>query len=194
MSSTVNARRECGQCTACCRVMIVPELSKPANIKCQYADNGCKMYDHRPPTCREWNCLWVQGKFSNSQRPDKVKFVSWVLPASQSKQWDHPVVAMRELKEGSTCVPAGESAISKLNKEKATVLVIKKDTGRVIYPAKGFKAKIKMGLDSQGVEYRELGGRFYLSREYCEKVWPIDYATERNLKEELVKINEPKSS
>lgn len=180
--------RECGQCTACCKVMIVPELNKPANFLCQYADGGCKIYEHRPPTCKDWQCLWIEGQFPESERPDKTKYVSWLLPISQSKQWDHPVIAMREIKEGSTEMPTGSRAIKRLTKRGFSVLVIKKETGRVIHPASGFKDKLRIGLDSQGVEYRELAGKFYLSRKFCEESWPIDYADEKTLKEELVQL------
>lgn len=184
----VKNKRECGECTACCEVMIVPELQKPANNKCVYANNGCSMYEHRPPTCRDWNCLWVQGRFGNKERPDKTKFVSWIMPSSQSAQWGHPVVAIREIKEGSSVVPAGDRAIKKLTGSGASVIVIKRDTGRVIHPARGFKDEMKLRFDQQKVEYSMRGGRFYLSKEYCEKVWPIDYANKENLKE-LIQIS-----
>jgi hypothetical protein len=188
MLNVINESRSCGECTACCKVMIVPELNKPANFQCQYSNEGCDIYDHRPPTCRDWNCLWIEGHFGDKDRPDKTRFVSWLLPRSQSKQWDHPVIAMREIKEGSTVVPAGDRAIKKLNKNGCTVLVIKKDSGRVIHPAKGFREKLKSGLDSQGVDYKFRGGKFYLSREYCEEHWPIDYADESSLKKELSEL------
>jgi len=98
------------------------------------------------------------------------------------------VVAIREIKEGSSVVPAGDRAIKKLTGSGASVIVIKRDTGRVIHPARGFKDEMKLRFDQQKVEYSMRGGRFYLSKEYCEKVWPIDYANKENLKE-LIQIS-----
>jgi len=109
-------KRECGTCTACCTTMIVPELNKAAHCDCPFANQGCTMYDDRPPTCADWNCLWLLGHFRDRDRPDKTGYVSWVMPAPQVRSWGHPVVAMREIKEGSTVIPAGQRAIKKLTK------------------------------------------------------------------------------
>ncbi len=168
--------RECGTCTACCTTMIVPELNKAAHCDCPFANNGCTMYEDRPPTCADWNCLWLLGHFRDRDRPDKTGYVSWVMPAPQVRSWGHPVVAMREIKEGSTVIPAGQRAIKKLTKAKVSVIVIKKDTGRTIYAASGFQKTMRESFNGQGIEFSERSGSFHISREDCERMWPMDYA------------------
>lgn len=168
--------RECGTCTACCSTMIVPELNKAAHKACHHAHDGCTIYETRPPTCADWDCLWILGHFRERDRPDKSGYVSWVMPAPQVRSWGHPVVAIRELKEGSTVVAQGERAIKKLNKSNVSVIVIKKESGRTIYPAKGFGDSMRSAFAGQGVNFSERSGAFYISREECEKMWPVDYA------------------
>lgn len=180
-------KRECGECTACCTTMIVPELNKPAHVSCTHAKGGCEIYDGRPPTCAGWDCLWIKGHFRDRDRPDKTKYVSWVMPAPQVRQWGHPVVAIRELKEGSTVVPQGQKAIKKLTNASVSVIVIKKESGRTIYPAKGFKKKMKDSFGAQNVPFTERSGAFYISQAECEKMWPLDYAQGDDLRK-LIKI------
>lgn len=63
--------RVCGECTACCTVMGVPELNKPGGVPCSSCEpKGCKVYDSRPPSCREFECLWRQDLFAPAHRPD----------------------------------------------------------------------------------------------------------------------------
>lgn len=181
------AARECGECTACCDVMIVPELNKPANKTCKYADGGCRMYEHRPTTCKDWNCLWISGEFRDRDRPDKSGFVSWMMPASLIREWGHKVVAIRETKEGSTVLPSAEKMIRKLNRLKVSVVVIRKESGRAFYPAEGFAPTMRRSFEKEGVEYKERSGGFFVDLEFCKKAWPADYADESNLKE-LIQI------
>ena len=175
--------RSCGTCTACCEVMIVPELNKPANKLCQFADGGCRMYEHRPPTCKDWNCLWLKGEMRDRDRPDKVGFVPWLMPQSLVREWGHPVIAFREIKEGSTVVPTGAQTIKKYNKKGVSVVVIRKESGRVFYPANGFAKNMRESFTAQGVDYRERGGAFHVPLDFCRAAWPADYADESNLKE-----------
>lgn len=176
-------KRECGTCTACCSTMIVPELNKGAHRKCQHANEGCVIYEQRPPTCADWDCLWVLGHFRDRDRPDKTGYVSWVMPTEQVRSWEHPVVAMREIKEGSTVVPTGARAIKKLNKSNVSVIVIKRESGRTIYPAAGFAGKMREAFNGQRVEFTERGGAFYIGLEDCKKMWPMDYADGAELRE-----------
>lgn len=68
--------RSCGPCTLCCTLMGVDELDKPAAQKCAHdCGKGCRIYDDRPTSCREFSCLWLLGSFPSYARPDKVGFV-----------------------------------------------------------------------------------------------------------------------
>ncbi|HEY2251912.1 MAG TPA: hypothetical protein VGH74_12660 [Planctomycetaceae bacterium] len=57
------AARECGSCTACCTVLVVAELHKPARWACDHVHcGGCGIYEIRPESCREFNCAWLRGQ------------------------------------------------------------------------------------------------------------------------------------
>jgi hypothetical protein len=76
----------CGTCTACCRVFAIAEMpEKKAGQWCQHCavGKGCKVYDERPPTCVEFECLWLlsqkrsdpRERLSPELRPDRSKVV-----------------------------------------------------------------------------------------------------------------------
>lgn len=79
---TVN---HCGSCTMCCKALGVQELHKPAAQWCQHCKigTGCKIYEARPPSCREFACLWLQSqeradpseRMAPGLRPDRCKVV-----------------------------------------------------------------------------------------------------------------------
>lgn len=67
--------RECGACTVCCVNLTIndPELQKLPGVKCKnmVKTGGCKIYENRPKTCRDWYCMWrfIPG-LSDEWRPD----------------------------------------------------------------------------------------------------------------------------
>jgi hypothetical protein len=68
--------RECGPCTLCCDVVGVRELGKPGFEACdKICADGCAIYDERPPGCRGYNCMWIQGQLRDEDRPDLVGVV-----------------------------------------------------------------------------------------------------------------------
>lgn len=67
--------RECGACTVCCVNLTIndPELQKLPGVKCKNTlnDGGCKIYQSRPKTCRDWYCMWrFMPGLDDSWRPD----------------------------------------------------------------------------------------------------------------------------
>lgn len=67
--------RECGSCTACCSVLAIVELQKPARRACDHLCRaGCGIYETRPASCREFHCLWLRGALSGDEglRPDQL--------------------------------------------------------------------------------------------------------------------------
>ena len=69
------AGRECGSCTACCTVLAIAELQKPARWACSYVACGhCGIYEQRPQSCRDFNCAWLRGAIAGDEslRPDKL--------------------------------------------------------------------------------------------------------------------------
>jgi len=43
----------------CCTHIEVQALNKPAGRVCQYACDGCTIYDRRPEQCAGFDCLWM---------------------------------------------------------------------------------------------------------------------------------------
>jgi Fe-S-cluster containining protein len=46
---------------------------KPPGPPCVHVcSRGCRIYTARPPSCREFVCVWAQGGIPKEHRPDKV--------------------------------------------------------------------------------------------------------------------------
>lgn len=75
-------KRTCGDCTLCCVVMPVREITKRANVRCEYLRGllsinggvGCSIYRDRPFGCRTFNCMWLKGADAGA-RPDQSHLV-----------------------------------------------------------------------------------------------------------------------
>ena len=70
--------RECGGCTACCKIMAIDELKKPPSVWCPHCEiaKGCQIYADRPQDCRNFRCLWLDDeRLPDAMRPDKTKVV-----------------------------------------------------------------------------------------------------------------------
>ncbi len=72
----------CDGCTACCKIMKVRELDKPANVWCQHCriGSGCGIYVERPESCRVYECLWLKTQrmgrpIPPELRPDRSRVV-----------------------------------------------------------------------------------------------------------------------
>jgi hypothetical protein len=68
--------RECGECTACCVVLLIEDenFKKPADQACSHMveKGGCKIYSKRPSVCQNWYCAWrFMGQLGDEWRPDK---------------------------------------------------------------------------------------------------------------------------
>ena len=79
------AKRECGGCTACCTLVPVYEISKPANTKCKYQYfKGCRLYHDKtamPMGCQLWSCRWLANDDTGDlPRPDRAHYVIDILP------------------------------------------------------------------------------------------------------------------
>ncbi|HXC56255.1 MAG TPA: YkgJ family cysteine cluster protein [Rhizomicrobium sp.] len=70
--------RDCDGCTLCCKVMGIEELGKPTNTWCGHClkGKGCGFYEHRPTSCREFNCVYLTNpNLGPEWRPADAKFV-----------------------------------------------------------------------------------------------------------------------
>ena len=74
---------DCGACSACCYLMSVPSLKKPACLWCAHTSRphgGCEIYADRPNECVEYRCLWLvsqdrapEERMIADARPDRSK-------------------------------------------------------------------------------------------------------------------------
>jgi hypothetical protein len=70
--------RQCGECTACCRLLPVAELGKDAGQRCRHQRHrkGCAVYAARPTGCKGWSCLWLTDPATaRLRRPDRSGYV-----------------------------------------------------------------------------------------------------------------------
>jgi hypothetical protein len=86
--------------------MHIPELNKPPQTQCPCDNGSCSIYEQRPQSCRDYNCLWLRGdlfrvkKKKNKQtsieplRPDKLGVIF------DNASEDGSIVA-REVNEGA---------------------------------------------------------------------------------------------
>lgn len=72
----------CEGCTACCKVLKIRELDKPAHVWCKHCKIGvgCGSYETRPESCRVYECIWLQTQrlprpMAFELRPDKSRVV-----------------------------------------------------------------------------------------------------------------------
>ena len=55
--------RECGECDLCCKYLtheVYGQHITPDN-PCRFLKNGCSIYKNRPPQCKRYACMWLQG-------------------------------------------------------------------------------------------------------------------------------------
>lgn len=65
--------KSCGDCSLCCKLLGIEELSKKPNTWCDHARPGCKIYATRPHSCQVFECLWLQSPNApDEHRPDKI--------------------------------------------------------------------------------------------------------------------------
>jgi Fe-S-cluster containining protein len=78
------AGRSCGTCSLCCKVLPVPELSKPAGQWCVHSapGSGCAAHADRPLACRQFFCAWrLDPNLGPEWKPEVSRFVLSTEPA-----------------------------------------------------------------------------------------------------------------
>jgi hypothetical protein len=76
-AGTLAPGRSCGTCTACCRILEIAALDKPAGVLCRHNTGAaCGIYAERPLACERWHCLWRRiGAMPDALRPDRCGVV-----------------------------------------------------------------------------------------------------------------------
>lgn len=77
--------KSCGECSLCCKLMGIDELSKPLGVWCQHAAPGCgcRIYSDRPESCRAFECAWLkEPEWPDELRPDRAGVIFTISPAA----------------------------------------------------------------------------------------------------------------
>ena len=78
-NSTQNSTRECGDCNACCIILPVTPLNKPAGVPCEHlcqSDEGCcSIYDKKPSACTTYECAWLEEFIPIEAQPTEIGVV-----------------------------------------------------------------------------------------------------------------------
>ncbi|HEY1707749.1 MAG TPA: hypothetical protein VGG10_05755 [Rhizomicrobium sp.] len=94
--------RTCGTCTVCCVIPAIdtPELQKTTSVACVHCKegSGCRIYDTRPPGCREYYCYWrYKTNLNDSWRPDLSGVYINALDEPAPEGYGGPPVELRIL-------------------------------------------------------------------------------------------------
>jgi hypothetical protein len=85
-TSPERPKRQCGECTLCCKLLPVRSLDKGAGERCKHQSHarGCKVYANLArvsPECRLWSCRWlVNDDTADLRRPDRSHYVLDIMP------------------------------------------------------------------------------------------------------------------
>ncbi|MEM1355584.1 MAG: hypothetical protein AAGC44_12350 [Planctomycetota bacterium] len=125
--------RRCGGCTACCYGLHIQELNKPTFAQCPHqCAAGCSVYTDRPGSCRDYQCLWLQGHLGEQDRPDKLGVLFSVTV--------HPdlgkVPMLIEVRDGAFDQPKVRAAVRRMVLDRPVVLSSRRG-GKVIQTAQG---------------------------------------------------------
>jgi len=152
------AARSCGTCSSCCTVLRVDELAKPAGRDCRHqrgaADAaGCGIHADRPPVCRGYHCLWLQGGLDDDDRPDRTGGIVDLEPGGLGAQ-----LSIREIRAEAFETSSALQAIAEKHREQMPVRVILH--GDPNDPDRPFRV-----LQAGGLEHRVAGERIEIWRD-----------------------------
>lgn len=130
------SERSCGTCTACCNALAIEELAKPGFADCPNVQThdahgcaGCAIYDDRPGSCRDFQCLWLQGHLREVDRPDRLGVIFTTT--------GHPdlgtIPLLIEVRQGAMQQPLIKDAVGRLLQQ-APVAVSTPAGGKLIRP------------------------------------------------------------
>ena len=149
------ATRTCGPCSLCCTLLRVDELAKPAGRDCvhQRGTQGCAIHATRPPICRAYRCLWLQGGLEDDERPDATGGLVDLETTGVGLR-----LAIREAKPGTFDASPALRAIAERYRETMPVRI--SDLGDPLDPDRPFRV-----LLAGGVEQRVAGDRVEVFRD-----------------------------
>ncbi len=138
-----SSSRSCGDCTACCTLLGIQEIKKPAGLRCRYLKllskdgvGGCTIYKDRPSACADFQCLWLRGFGLRRHRPDRsgIMFTAGhsacPIPELQPQQSPQaPLMLAWECGADSRKSPLGGQVIRIMMDEMGFAVIVKKHEG-----------------------------------------------------------------
>ena len=131
------------------------ELQKPAGLDCahQRADGGCGIHETRPPICRAYHCLWLQGGLEDDERPDRTGGIVDLEAVGAGVQ-----LSIREIRPGAFDASPALQAIADRHRSQMPVRIT--DTADLENPDRPFRV-----LLAEGIEQRVEGERIEIFEE-----------------------------
>lgn len=158
------ASRSCGECSLCCTILRVEELAKPAGVDCLHQRSvgpdgrhpaggtratgaaspvgGCGIYATRPPICRGYRCLWLQGGLKDDERPDRLGGVVDLETTGIGLR-----LAIREARRGAFDASPALQAIAERYREQMPVRI--SDAEDVMNPDRPFRVLLADGIEQR---------------------------------------------
>ena len=125
--------RTCGDCTACCTLLPIPEgivgnAAKPAGAACPHLRNeGCGIYNDRPTACSRFRCAWLADQdWPDAWRPKQ----SGLLCLREILPDGRPGSLVQEVRSGALLEPKAKDILLALMYSCAVVVVIGPDGKR----------------------------------------------------------------
>jgi Fe-S-cluster containining protein len=121
----------------------VDELAKPAGRDCVHqrgGSAGCGIYDSRPPICRGYKCLWLQGGLEDDERPDRTGGIVDLEPRGTGVQ-----LGIREVRRGAFDDSPMLQAIADRYREEMPVRI--SDTADLMNPDRPFRVLMAKGVE-----------------------------------------------
>jgi hypothetical protein len=113
-------------------VLAVDELRKPMRWACDHLTcGGCRIYDARPQSCRDFNCLWLLGEIPHDEatRPDRLGVL---FDCYRSRMSDELRFVAFEVWDGAFDEPAAAALIADLAAARDVQLCYRNGTWRTI--------------------------------------------------------------
>jgi len=138
------AARSCGTCSHCCTVLRVDELGKAAGTDCvhQRGALGCGIYESRPPICRGYQCLWLQGGLEDDERPDTTGGIVDLEAVGVGLRLE-----IREVERGAFEASPALQAIAERYRNEMPVRIT--DAEDVMNPDRPFRVLLANGLENR---------------------------------------------
>jgi len=117
--------RKCSPCSACCVVLGVNAIKKPAWERCKdQSELGCGIYSSRPKPCGDYQCKWLAGELEENERPDLVRLiVDSGTTKLFSHTWGDDALVVRETSPKSSETLKAKRLIHKLLGQDRVVFV-----------------------------------------------------------------------